>query len=110
MPASRIRDAKRVVIINETLARAYGTPQAAVGKLISGGPGESAEIVGVVKDSKYWSLGEENVAFAYMALAQSPTRELTFSMRTKGASSPPAQGFAVATGTVSFMGTPNPWR
>jgi predicted permease len=78
------RNSKRVVIINETLARAYGSPQAAVGKLISGGPGESAEIVGVVKDSKYWSLGEENVAFAYMALAQSPSRELAFSVRTAG--------------------------
>jgi predicted permease len=73
---------RRVTIINETLARRYGRSEAAVGKLISAGPGETAEIVGVVQDSKYWTLGEEHVAFGYLPLAQSPTRELTFCVRT----------------------------
>ncbi len=37
---------------------------------------------------------------------KSPNFLVTFSMRTKGGSSPAAQGFAVATGTVSFMRAP----
>jgi predicted permease len=78
------RASKRVVIVNETLARHYGGSQAAIGKLISTGGGESAEIVGVATDTKYWSLGERDVAFGYVPLAQSPSRELAFSVRTKG--------------------------
>jgi predicted permease len=75
---------RRVTIINESLARHFGSGKAAIGKQMSQGPGATAEIVGVVKDSKYWTFGEENVAFDYMPLAQSPTRELAFCIRTKG--------------------------
>ncbi|MGD9723774.1 MAG: ABC transporter permease [Pirellulales bacterium] len=75
---------RRVVIVNETLARHFGSSAAAVGKQMSQGPGATAEIVGVVKDSKYWTFGEQDVAFAYLPLAQSPGRELTFCVRTKG--------------------------
>ncbi len=77
---------KRVVVVNEALARRYAGSLDVVGKLISsGGPGggaESAEIVGVVRDSKYWDLGEEDTPFAYLCLAQAPTRELAFCVRT----------------------------
>ena len=73
---------KRVVIVNESLARHFGGSKEAIGKMASSGPGESAEIVGVVKDSKYWSFGEEDVDFAYLSLVQSPTRELAFCIRT----------------------------
>ncbi|MEX2112984.1 MAG: ABC transporter permease [Pirellulales bacterium] len=76
--------AARVVIVNETLARHFGEPQSALGKLLAQGPGESAEIVGVVKDSKYWTFGEQDVAFVYMPLAQWPSRELAFCVRTQG--------------------------
>jgi predicted permease len=75
---------KRVIIVNESLARHFGGSKEAIGKLASGGPGESAEIIGVVKDSKYWSFGEEDVNFAYIALAQMPHRELAFCIRTGG--------------------------
>jgi predicted permease len=74
----------RVAIINETLARHFGGSQAAVGKTVSGGPGETAEIVGVVKDSKYWSFGEHDVNFGFLPLAQVPGRELAFCIRTSG--------------------------
>ncbi|MBI2824090.1 MAG: ABC transporter permease [Planctomycetia bacterium] len=78
------RLSKRVVIINESLARRFGGAKEALGKMASGGPGESVEIVGVVKDSKYWSFGEEDVDFVYLAIAQTPTRELAFCIRTNG--------------------------
>jgi macrolide transport system ATP-binding/permease protein len=78
------RSSQRVVIINESLARRFGGAKEAVGKMATSGPGESAEIVGVVKDSKYWSFGEEDVDFAYLAVEQMPTRELAFCIRTHG--------------------------
>lgn len=75
---------QRVVVINESLARRFGGAQEAVGKMATSGPGESVEIVGVVKDSKYGSFGEQEVDFAYLSLAQTPTRELAFCIRTHG--------------------------
>jgi len=78
------RGAKAVIIVNETMAKYFGGTEKAVGRLVSGFAGESAEIVGVARDSKYNSLGEEGVVFAYIPLEQQPTRELAFCMRTEG--------------------------
>jgi macrolide transport system ATP-binding/permease protein len=83
-----------VTIINETLARHFGGNQAAIGKLVTGGGKESPEIVGVVADSKYWSLGEKDVDFVYWSLVQQPSRELTFCIRTAGSPEPLADKVA----------------
>ncbi len=82
------RGAKAVIIVNETLAEHFGGGEKALGRLIGSVSGESAEIIGVAKDSKYRSLGEEGVAFAYIPIEQSPSRELAFCMRLEGDAAP----------------------
>jgi predicted permease len=61
-----------VVVINESMARLFWPGQSAVGQRISfsaqGGP--YMEVIGVVKDGKYRSLGERPRPFLYLALAQ----------------------------------------
>jgi putative ABC transport system permease protein len=79
-----VRESPAVIVVNETMARRFGGNQEAIGKLLSLGPGNALTIVGVVRDSKYWSLGESDESFAYFPWMQAPTHELTFCMRTSG--------------------------
>lgn len=64
-------DAPRVAIINETLARRLWGEQDPLGKRLRFGHGDDLrEIVGVVRDGKYFLLSEEPRPFVYTALAQ----------------------------------------
>ena len=56
----------RVVIVNETLAREFWNGDALGQRL------DDAEVVGVVRDSKYWTLGETIRPLVYTAYAQRP--------------------------------------
>jgi predicted permease len=60
----------RVVIINETFARRFWPGQSAVGKRISRNKAEGPfwEVIGVAKDGKYWTLGEDPTSFVYFPL------------------------------------------
>jgi putative ABC transport system permease protein len=68
----------RVAIVNQTLARLFYPNRDALGKYfrVSGGPDSAStqqvQIVGVVQDSKYISLREAYLPFAYVPLAQAP--------------------------------------
>jgi predicted permease len=67
----------RVAIVNETLARRFFPNVDPIGKYfrMSGpdpGSTEQLQIVGVVKDSKYISLREADLPFAYVPLTQAP--------------------------------------
>jgi predicted permease len=55
-----------VVIVNETLARQFWNG-AALGKRL-----DDAEVVGIVKDSKYWTLGEAIAPTVYTPFAERP--------------------------------------
>jgi putative ABC transport system permease protein len=57
----------RSVIINETLARRYWPGMIPLGKRIQveGRGQERFEVVGVVRDAKYWTLWEDKVPFVY---------------------------------------------
>jgi predicted permease len=68
--------APRVAVVNETAARQFWNGDA-LGKRI-----DDAEVIGVVADSKYWSLGEEIQPTVYTAYYQRPEREITIFLRT----------------------------
>ncbi|HTQ60994.1 MAG TPA: ABC transporter permease [Candidatus Solibacter sp.] len=86
------RDAKTsapVAIVNETLARRFYSNANPVGKVfrVHAEPGKTAapiQIVGLVKDSKYESLREDNSATAYFPIGQVPEHaaEQSFELRT----------------------------
>ena len=65
-------DKPKVVIVNEAFERMHYDGADAVGSRLSfgGAQGPWQEIVGVVRDSKYLTLGEEPVPCVYLPLAQ----------------------------------------
>lgn len=77
------------VMINEAFARRYWPGQDALGKRIQRGSGNNnnspfLEVVGVVKDGKYATLGEEATPFFYLNLAQDYLSAPTLIVRTSG--------------------------
>ena len=65
-----------VVIVNETAARQFWNGDA-LGKRI-----DNREVVGVVRDSRYWTLGETIRPLVYTAFLQRPELEVTVFVRT----------------------------
>jgi predicted permease len=72
-----------VVMINEAFARRYWPGQEAIGKRIQMGA-PNLEVIGVVKDGKYVTLGEEATPYLYMNLAQRYESGPTLVIRTRG--------------------------
>ncbi|MGH9768485.1 MAG: ABC transporter permease [Blastocatellia bacterium] len=66
------KEESRFVIVNETFARRFWPGQNPIGKRLSrGGPdNQRFEVVGVVKDGKYWTLGEAPKPFVYFPIAR----------------------------------------
>src|SRR5262245_25616177 len=66
------KEGSRFVIVNETFAQRFWPGQPPIGKHLSrGGPdGQRFEVVGVVKDGKYWTLGEDPRPFVYFSMAR----------------------------------------
>ena len=79
-----VEGAPAVAIVNETLARRFWPGESAIGKRVRRGTeaGPEIEVVGVARDSKYSTPGEEPKAFAYRPLAQAYTPRITFLVRT----------------------------
>jgi putative ABC transport system permease protein len=61
------KNESRVVFVNETFARRYWPGQNALGKRIRPGKADGPfwEVIGIAKDGKYWSLGEDPQQFLY---------------------------------------------
>jgi predicted permease len=78
--------APRVVIVNEAFVQRYWPGQQAVGKSvrINGASGPYSEIVGVVKNGKYLTLGEAPRPFIYVPIFQEYQSGVTMVVRTKG--------------------------
>jgi putative ABC transport system permease protein len=79
----------RVAIVNETLARRFWPGKDAIGQRLRPlGSGANArdivEVVGVVRDSKYVSVGEDPRPFMYRPLAQAYTPRVTLLVRATG--------------------------
>ena len=67
-----------MAIVNETMARQFWPGQDAIGQRLrpldaDAAPADAIVVVGVVRDSKYVTIGEEPRAFMYRPLAQTPT-------------------------------------
>ncbi len=68
-----------VVVVNETLARQFWNGNA-IGRQLRYGK-STVEVVGVVRDSKYWTLGETILPMVYLPWLQGPS-ETTLHVRT----------------------------
>jgi macrolide transport system ATP-binding/permease protein len=80
--------APKVVIINETMAHRFFANEEPLGRRLRvmrrGGPPLSCEIVGVVRDSKYLSLGEDSAPFLFFPFSQNSSPVMTLLVRTNG--------------------------
>jgi hypothetical protein len=81
--------APSVIIVNETLARRFWPGQRAIGQRLrpadaSDGAGPM-EVIGVARDSKYVSVGEDPRPFMYRPFAQAYTPHVTMLVRAAGA-------------------------
>jgi len=82
-------NAPGAVIVNEAFARRYWPGQNALGKRIQIGSGDGTDnapyltVVGVTKDGKYNSLGEEATPFFYRAATQAYVSTPTLLVRTQ---------------------------
>src|SRR5256714_1071465 len=79
-------DKPGVVIVNESFAQRHFPGQEIIGRRISfnGPTGPWKEIVGVVRDSKYLSLGEPPTPVAYLPLQQNHETGMTLHVRASG--------------------------
>ncbi len=76
----------RTSIVNETFARRFWPNESAVGKRFSfeGAEGPWFEIVGIVQNGKYWSLGEDPTPMTFVNLRPKDGSFLTMVVRTAG--------------------------
>jgi predicted permease len=82
------REAPRVVIVNETLARKLWPGESPVGKRLRvGGDKEGREVVGLARAGKYRTLGEGPRNYMYVPLEQSYAPGLTLVVRGGGEAS-----------------------
>jgi predicted permease len=75
-----------VAIVNQTFARRFFPGLNPVGRIFRDYPANPYEVVGLMEDSKYYSLREETRAIAFLPLVQNPMAELrlpeTLELRT----------------------------
>lgn len=69
--AADTKDAERIAVVNETLAKRYFKGASPIGHKL-GGPRAPATIVGVVQDSKYTGAAEEAMPMAWFCYLQGP--------------------------------------
>jgi putative ABC transport system permease protein len=74
----------RAAVINETFAKRFWPGQSALGKRFSmeGSAGPWVEVVGVMRDGKYFSLSEDPTPFVYLSLRPGSGSFLTLVVRT----------------------------
>jgi predicted permease len=77
------RDGAPVIIVNEKFADRFWPGENAIGKIVQTA-GEDRVVIGVVKNGKYFSLGEEPRDFMYFAQAQVWSYPMTIHIRTAG--------------------------
>ena len=75
-----------VVIVNETMARRFWPGESPIGKRLSLGTGGTSylSVIGVVKDSKYLTLGEPPQPYYFLPFLQHYEPQMTLHMRAAG--------------------------
>jgi macrolide transport system ATP-binding/permease protein len=79
------RDGAQVAIVNETFAEQFWPGKPAVGQRLhplDDGARQTIEVIGVVRDSKYITVGEASTPFLYRPLAQEYTPRVTMLVRS----------------------------
>jgi predicted permease len=75
--------APMVAVVNETMARRLWPEQEALGKRFRCfGEDWIIEVIGVARDAKYFTIGEEAQPFFYVPMAQHPSPAVTLHVRT----------------------------
>lgn len=96
-------DAPRVVVINETMARRYWPDEDPVGKRIGNrNPSQPnwREIVGVVRNVKFFGLDQEQPPAMYFPHAQLPSRSMILALRTRLDATGVLDGLRTQVGTL----------
>jgi hypothetical protein len=78
--------AQPVAIVNETMANIAWPGQDPVGQLLQGRTGRPLLVVGLVRDTKYRSIGEDPTPFVYISAAQTNEAIMRVLIRSNGAS------------------------
>jgi putative ABC transport system permease protein len=76
--------APNVIIVNDVVARQFWSDGRAVGRSIVNPEGRRYEVVGVVRRSKYLSVGEDPKPYVYFPLRQGASRAMTIVARGSG--------------------------
>jgi predicted permease len=81
-----------VVIVNETMAKRLWPNESALGKELSvdGAGGPYARVVGIARDAKYNTLGEEPLTFMYLPIVQRYSHERVLHAQVVGPVAPAA--------------------
>ncbi|MBZ5495373.1 MAG: ABC transporter permease [Acidobacteriia bacterium] len=82
--ADELRGEPAAAIINETMARRYWPKQDALGQSIRffGPHGPLRRVIGIVRDSNYYSLGEARIPYAFLPRPGDTTEETILFVRT----------------------------
>jgi predicted permease len=78
--------AQPVAIVNETMARHTWPGQEPVGQLLQGRAGRPLLVVGLVRDTKVRTIGEDPTPFVYISAAQTNEPIMRLLIRSNGAS------------------------
>jgi predicted permease len=73
-----------VIIVNDVVARQFWGEQRAVGRHVINPEGERLEVIGVVRRSKYLSVGEDPKPYVYFPLRQGTSHAMTIVARGTG--------------------------
>jgi predicted permease len=78
--------AQPVAIVNETMAKQAWPEQDPVGQFLQGRIGRPLLVVGLVRDTKYRTIGEDPTPFVYISAAQTNEAIMRVLIRSRGAS------------------------